>query len=228
MGFTSGFTGGVTVTLSLAYLAVLAHRRNREAQSDILRAQSHVLNTFTRDPSAPSAAVPPPPLTRAELAAQQRANFVETAKDRWNAEIENAVRWAQTKDWEEVRESAEGAVSRVLGLASASDAATQVRSGTQATNEAAGSVTDGAKGLLAKGVEKAKVTVGLAEQKAEKAKEETKKGVAALLKDDGSTVQKALDQRYKKSDAMEKSVAEVLSERYKPIDARDNTRLRGL
>jgi altered-inheritance-of-mitochondria protein 5 len=41
--------------------------------------------------------------------------LVETAKDRWNAEIENAVRWAQRTDWNEVREGVEGAAARLLG-----------------------------------------------------------------------------------------------------------------
>jgi altered-inheritance-of-mitochondria protein 5 len=41
--------------------------------------------------------------------------LIETAKDRWNAEVENAVRWMQRTDWSEVREGMEGAISRFLG-----------------------------------------------------------------------------------------------------------------
>ena len=40
---------------------------------------------------------------------------METAKDRWNEEIESAVRWAQQTDWNGVREGMEGAVARLLG-----------------------------------------------------------------------------------------------------------------
>lgn len=42
---------------------------------------------------------------------------MERAKDRWNAEIEGAVRWAQTKDWDEVREGVETAVARLWAKA---------------------------------------------------------------------------------------------------------------
>lgn len=41
--------------------------------------------------------------------------MVEAAKDRWNEEIENAVRWVQRKDWNGVREGMEDTVSRLLG-----------------------------------------------------------------------------------------------------------------
>ncbi|KAK0635641.1 hypothetical protein B0T17DRAFT_503152 [Bombardia bombarda] len=129
MGFVTGFTGGVTLTLGLAYLAVSSHERNRQSQADILRAQTRVVNTLVHDPSTtslrsnPSSLLPP---SRAELEAQRRSHFVETAKDKWNAEIEGAVRWAQTQDWNSVRESAEDTAARLLGVArtSAGDAAT--------------------------------------------------------------------------------------------------------
>ncbi|KAI1812528.1 hypothetical protein GGS20DRAFT_587366 [Poronia punctata] len=107
MGFTTGFTGGVTLTLGLAYLSVLAHRRNREQQAAILRQQTYLLSGIT-DPLPPT--LPP---TRAEVAAIERANLTEAAKDRWNAEVENAVRWVQTNDWSGVREEVETAISRL-------------------------------------------------------------------------------------------------------------------
>ena len=232
-------TGGVTVTLSLAYLAALAHRRHRERQSDVLRAQSHVLAGLARDPSsAQPASVPaPPPLTRAELAAQRRAGFVDTVKDRWNAEVQGAVRWAHTKDWVAVRESAEDSVARVLGV----DLAGRVQSAAEATKQAAGTAAgsvgaavksgaESARGAVATGVEKAKAAVveGAAEIKTAAAAARDAAPVAAAAKQGGSDVKKALQQRYEKSDAMKKSASEVLSERYTPIDARDNSRLRGL
>jgi len=57
----------------------------------------------------------PPPQSRAELAREERSTLLEAAKDRWNDEVENAVRWVQRTDWNEVREGMEGAVSRLLG-----------------------------------------------------------------------------------------------------------------
>ncbi|KAJ8059661.1 hypothetical protein OCU04_011310 [Sclerotinia nivalis] len=110
MGFTTGFTGGVTLTLSLAYLTVLAHQRNRASQSLHLHHQSFVLTSLLEKQPIP------PPKTRSELAREERSTIVEAAKDRWNAEIENGVRWIQRTDWEGVRDGIEGAVSRALGL----------------------------------------------------------------------------------------------------------------
>jgi altered-inheritance-of-mitochondria protein 5 len=101
--------GGVTVTLGVAYLSVLAHERNRQSQAQALRSQSRVLNAILEpDPISP-------PRSRAELAREERSTFVEAAKDRWNEEVENAVRWVQRTDWNEVREGIEDSVSRLLG-----------------------------------------------------------------------------------------------------------------
>ncbi|WYZ41876.1 hypothetical protein EsH8_V_000771 [Colletotrichum jinshuiense] len=110
MGFTTGLTGGVTLTLGVAYLTALAHQRNRESQAHNLRSQTHVLNTLLE----PQVRVPPP-LTRSEQAVKDRENLVETAKDRWNREVENAVRWAQRTDWGQVREGLEYNVARLWG-----------------------------------------------------------------------------------------------------------------
>ncbi|KAH6655784.1 hypothetical protein BKA67DRAFT_657699 [Truncatella angustata] len=111
MGFTTGFTGGVTLTLGVAYLTVLAHQRNRERQSAVLRANNYVVSGIT-DPLPP---VYPP--TRAELAAKERDSFVETAKDKWNLEVEREIRWIQNTDWDEVREGVETAVGRLWARA---------------------------------------------------------------------------------------------------------------
>ncbi|KAM7209188.1 hypothetical protein V8F20_000526 [Naviculisporaceae sp. PSN 640] len=117
MGFVTGFTGGVTLTLGAAYLALAAHERARQSQSETLRAQTRVLNALAQDPSLRRPRIDNAPLpTRAELEAQKRGHFVEAAKDKWNTEIENAVRWAQSTDWDEVRETAEDATARLLGL----------------------------------------------------------------------------------------------------------------
>ncbi|RDL37876.1 MICOS complex subunit MIC12 [Venustampulla echinocandica] len=109
MGFTTGFTSGVTLTLGLAYLTVLAHERNRSSQAQSLRSQSRVLEGLLQPTPLP------PPQSRAELAREERSTLTEAAKDRWNAEVENAVRWVQRTDWDEAREGIVGSVSRLLG-----------------------------------------------------------------------------------------------------------------
>jgi altered-inheritance-of-mitochondria protein 5 len=115
-------TGGVTLTLSLAYLAVLTHQRNRQTQSDILRAQNSVLHALVHDPAS-SPASP----TSLSTTTVPEHHILETAKSRWNAEIEAAVRWAQTKDWDEVREDAEGVLARLWGTVSGSPAGEEVK-----------------------------------------------------------------------------------------------------
>ncbi|KOS20319.1 hypothetical protein ESCO_006258 [Escovopsis weberi] len=111
MGFATGFSGGVALTLSVAYLTMLAHRRNRETQSEIIRAQAISIRSLL-DP-------PPPPLPprRSEVAAAQREHMMEVAKDRWNAEVLNAVRWVQRTDWAGVREGMEERAGYLWGQA---------------------------------------------------------------------------------------------------------------
>ncbi|KAG7113099.1 hypothetical protein HYQ45_016983 [Verticillium longisporum] len=106
MGVTTGLTGGVTLTLGLAYLAVQTHQRTREHQSQLLRSQARVLDSFLEP------VVPAPPPTRHEIEAAKRANLVDTAKDRWNAEVEGAVHYLQRTDWDDVRAGLEDAASR--------------------------------------------------------------------------------------------------------------------
>jgi len=245
----------VTVTLSLAYLAVLTHQRNRQSQADILRAQSHVLTDLSRSGTSPIKGA-------AATAAQQHPGFAETAKRRWNSELEGAVRWAQTTDWNRMRESAEGSVARLLwgaepeGERRVESVERAVRGEAEATGrtvreavesvgrEARGAIektrtrsagaadavhvkAEEAKAAMARGVEKgkemvgkAKATIGLAEERLETKADAKLFGV--------SEVERALNQRYEKSDVMSKSVAEVLSERYTPIDKGDNAKLRGI
>ncbi|KAJ1326745.1 MICOS complex subunit MIC12 [Microdochium nivale] len=245
MGFTTGFTGGVTLTLGLAYLTVVAHQRNREQQAAILRQQVFLLSGVI-DPLPP---VLPP--TRTELAALERANLVESAKDRWNAEIEGAVRWAQNKDWEEVQENVEIGLGRLWTRVTGGTEVVEAR-GQQAAsiikNDAAG-VAAAAKSAYAdakaktkdeavttkssifsaigKGVQKAKEAVIGAEQKIEQ-------NVMLATTPSGRVappdVENALKQRYEKpsGEPAAKSVEEALAERYTPVDKRDNTKLRAL
>ena len=256
----------MTVTLSLAYLAVLTHQRNRQSQSDTLRAQSAVLTSLTR-----TAAPPPTEQQQPTTPSWRRHDLAETAKDRWNAELQGAVRWAQDKDWAGAREAAETAVARLLWGGGGADAgsaqrreegeagvvAGAVRGAGAALGEAGARTADAvhvraeetrdavrvrageareavhvkageARAAVARGVEKgkeavgrARATVGLAEERFESRVD------AKLLR--LSDVEKALSERYEKGDeVMSKSVEEILSDRYKPIDQRDNTKLRGL
>lgn len=325
----------MTVTLGLAYLTVLAHERNRQSQALYLRSQSQLLTSLID-----RAPVQQP--TRAEITRQSRETFMETAKDRWNGEIENAIRWVQTTDWNGVREGMEGAVARMLGLGleksregiedaekkmkpmvqeavdrsraaasrGAEQAATAIvdvvdrapetaRSGaekiaastregldqagtkaqeiaaaaktsatkatadvkvgadraaastrdamergaekshevaekvrTEAQSTGAGTV-DAARGALrnviSKGIEKGKevidkaqAAIGLTTEKVESASPSIGSGLGT------SDVEKALRERYEKPAGLDRTVEEVLEERYKPIDERDNTVLRGV
>ncbi|KAH6690532.1 hypothetical protein F5X68DRAFT_259949 [Plectosphaerella plurivora] len=106
MGFTTGVTGGVTLTLGLAYLAVQTHQRNREQQGQLLRSQNRVLNSLLE----PVVVVPPP--SRLEREAALHDNLIDNAKERWNAEVSNAVHWIQHTNWTEVREGLENTTSR--------------------------------------------------------------------------------------------------------------------
>lgn len=221
----------MTLTLSLAYLTVLAHQRNRERQSAILRANHTVISGLT-DPLPP---VHPP--TRAELAAAHRANLVEAAKDRWNAEVEGAVHWAQNTDWAEVREGLELAARRLWARAQGREFVepepiTQVQeirgrvvdAGNRLQGAARAALEDArARGTeaVAKGekeVEEAKGSIfsavgralGFAREKVEGAVEKIEE------KTDGKTssVEQALQRRYEPPSGLDRSVEEVLAERY--------------
>ncbi|KAK6441461.1 hypothetical protein LTR95_002317 [Oleoguttula sp. CCFEE 5521] len=103
MGFTTGLLGGITLTTSLLYLSLRLHTDNRAHQSALLRQQSTLLQNI----------VAPPPPTPAPLPREVRAGVLESAKDRWNAELERNVRSVQNVDWEEWGRWAEDGVSRV-------------------------------------------------------------------------------------------------------------------
>ncbi|KAL2259096.1 hypothetical protein VTK26DRAFT_7348 [Humicola hyalothermophila] len=208
------------------------------------------------------------------------ASFLETAKERWNAEVLGAVRWAQTKDWGRVRAEAEEGLAGLLGVELSREpvreevvvelpvAETETRrrrrrrkeengapppslappvvkavgevvrekaaEGAQAVKEelkdAASKGVEGAKGMVAKGVEKAqdlvekaKAAANLVEEKAETAVDPKPVHL--------SEVERALQERFDsrlREQRMQRSVEEVLRERYTPIDKRDNSRLRGL
>ncbi|KAF3058373.1 hypothetical protein GL218_05498 [Daldinia childiae] len=188
MGFTTGFTGGVTLTLSVAYLGVLAHQRHRERQAAILRQQTRLISGII-DPLPP---VLPP--TRAELAAAERANLIERAKDRWNAEIEGAVHWAQNKDWEEVRENVEIAFGRLWArtfgdvqgpIEKGDEVAANVKAVANTKldqgKEKASSVAAAAKSAYADAKAKGSEVVGRTEEKAKESKGSFLGGLASSI-----------------------------------------------
>ncbi|KAF4126299.1 altered inheritance of mitochondria protein 5 [Geosmithia morbida] len=253
MGFTSGFTGGVALTLSVTYLSVLAHQRNRERQGALLRAQALQLQSII-DPLP--AALPP---TRSEFAAAQRATTIEVAKDRWNHEVERAVRWAQTTDWDDVRSGIESTIetlwSRASGQAPAQpagipeleragkaarrlgrDAEETARSAYVEAKRQARSVEQAAENKLLE----ARLRANRAETAVvEAGKDLIGRAKAAVVGDgdgdnatpEGPTpVQIALRQRFEKpADAAKpKTVAEALRERYIPLDQWEGNVLRGL
>jgi MICOS complex subunit MIC12 len=312
-------TGGVTLTLGIAYLTVLAHERNRRAQAEALRSQSRVLTSLL-EPSPI-----PPPQSRAELAREERSSLTETLKDRWNDEVEHAVRRVQRADWNEVREGMEGAVARLLGSglqrsregievaekqaapkvqeavdrgraaakkgadqaaaginsaaaatiteanlvsAQAKDGASKIASeakkkadqagvkagelgsstktkadrlaadakaGAQDAAEVVrhpGGTIDAARGALRdtfnKGIEKGKEAIGKAQAAVGLAAEKMESKAQAATLSHSSAVEKALHERYEKPSPLDKTVEETLAERYKPIEERDNTVLRGV
>ncbi|KAK7732878.1 hypothetical protein SLS57_000821 [Botryosphaeria dothidea] len=100
MGFTGGFISGLALTSSVLYLSTLFHQRNRLQQSLNLRTSSHTLKQIY-DPDR----IYTPPSLRTRT-----AGIGDIAKDRWNSEVERAVRRVQETDWREVGSEVEGAV----------------------------------------------------------------------------------------------------------------------
>ncbi|KAF2770065.1 hypothetical protein EJ03DRAFT_361430 [Teratosphaeria nubilosa] len=126
MGFTTGLLGGFTLTTTLLYLSLQLHTRNRVTQASLLRRQSLVLSNIV-DPLPPT---PPPP------SREIGAGLVETAKDKWNAQLEYEVRRLQTTDWSAVWGRVEEGVSGVWTRA--------FRKGREGAGEAVNMVGDAA------------------------------------------------------------------------------------
>lgn len=221
------------MTLSLAYLTVLAHQRNRERQSAILRANNYVVSGIT-DPLPP---VYQP--TRAELAAVERENFIETAKDKWNSEVEREIRWVQNTDWSEVREGVETAVGRLwaraLGKAIdetekgeeraaavassfTSDAKREVSSAADKTksvaSEQAASVADAAKSAYAD----AKARGAEAASKTQKGAEEAKGSIFSAVGRGIEKSKEALGLANQKLAGAEKVIEGKIDEKLSPVE----------
>ncbi|OAA60718.1 hypothetical protein ISF_05757 [Cordyceps fumosorosea ARSEF 2679] len=178
MGFVSGFAGGVTLTLSVAYLSALAHQRNRERQGQALRAQALELQTII-DPIP----LPLPP-TRSEVAAEQRAAKVEVLKEKWNDEVGRAVRWVQTTDWDEVRyglQSQAGALwTRVTGGTTPVQSVEAVEG---SAADRARSIEQSARGAFQKAKAEARSVEEAAQHKALEARLQAKKATKEVAED---------------------------------------------
>lgn len=94
--------GGFTLTTTILYLSLNLHARNRLHQSALLHQQAVLLNGIVE----PETTQKPQPIDR-----EVRIGLLETAKDRWNAELEKNVRTLQTADWTAARVRLEEKVS---------------------------------------------------------------------------------------------------------------------
>lgn len=252
----------MTLVLGISYLSLQAHRRTRERQAETLRANTYILNSLSYIP-----ATAPPPKTLAEelaLLEQQQEllaraeakrrnlsasneGFFDKAKDRWNAEIEGAVRWAANKDWIAAREDAEVAASRWWARASGGEAPSDSaqRAGAAVTDKAAAATTtargaasekaveakEAAVSFWERGLNKGKEIAGQAKAGLVKAEEKAQDVVRGAAKKNGETdIEKVLQQRYerKPDESLSKSPEELLADRYRPMVEQDNTKLRGV
>jgi altered-inheritance-of-mitochondria protein 5 len=95
-----------------------------------------------------------------------------------------------------------------------------------------GGTIDAARGALRatfnKGIEKGKEAIGKAQAAVGLATEKIESKAQAASLSHSSAVEKALHERYEKPSPLDKTVEETLAERYKPIEERDNTVLRGV
>ncbi|ROW13350.1 hypothetical protein VPNG_05494 [Cytospora leucostoma] len=266
-------TGGVTLVLGISYLTLQSHRRTRERQAETLRANAYVLNSLSYVP-----ATAPPPKTIAEeialleqqqelLARAERQqsrgargaadSFLERAKDKWNSEVEGAVRWATTKDWTAAREDAEDTAARVWARATGGEqpaqtaeraggvvaeraaaaagaargAAEQASARTgEVAHERAAEAKEAATSIWERGFRKGKEVAGKAKEAVERAEQIVQdKALEIKGAEADSSVERVLQQRYEGKDGVfSKSVEELLEERYKPMVEQDNSILRGL
>lgn len=266
----------MTLVLGISYLTLQSHRRTRERQADTLRANAYVLNALSYVP----ATAPPPRtiaeeialleqqqelLARAERQQQQQgrgrsgagSSFLERAKEKWNSEVEGAVRWATTKDWTAAREDAEDAAARVWAratggeqpaqtaqraggavaekaaavTAAARDTAGQASARTgEVAHEKAAEVKEAATSIWERGFRKGKEVAGKAKEAVERAEQVVQdKALEIRGAEAESSVERVLQQRYEGKDGVfSKSVEELLEERYKPMVEQDNSKLRGL
>ncbi|PHH80818.1 hypothetical protein CDD80_6908 [Ophiocordyceps camponoti-rufipedis] len=180
MGFITGFTGGVALTLSLAYISIAELQRKRETQSRLLREQKWMIQNIT-DPD-----------DNARQWQQPRSTTVsieQLAKDRWNQEIERAVRWAQKTNWTAIGQGLERRVAALWaehgeerladGEARAREALDQVK---EKGAQAAAKMEDGARRAAARAEDEARRAAARAEDEARRvaarAEDETRRAAS--------------------------------------------------
>lgn len=167
MGFITGFTGGVALTLSLAYISIAELQRQRETQSRLLREQKWMIRNIT-DPD-----------DNARQWQQQRSTTVsveQLAKDRWNQEIERAVRWAQNTNWAAIGEGLERRVTALWaehGEERLADGEAKAREALDRAKEkgaqAAAKIEDGARRTAARAEDEARRAAARVEDEARRA-----------------------------------------------------------
>ncbi|KAK4190612.1 hypothetical protein QBC35DRAFT_489250 [Podospora australis] len=225
MGFLAGFSGGVTLTLGITYLALLTHRRNREQQAGMLQSQTFALDmvtpTSTNLPARRSTYTPEGVYVPRQTLADTTSTFVEAAKARWNAEIINAVRWVQGTDWNAAEQKVEDNVVRIAresrikertveaaretnsrfwhaeerAVEKIWEAEKKAAQGLQKAEQKAVEVTHQVGDAMAKGVERGKEMVGKAKAAVYLAEEKLEAKVDAKLMG-VSEIEKALNQRF--------------------------------
>ena len=156
MGFTTGLLGGATLTYSILCLTLFAHKANRNVQHTLL-SQSHILLNSAVDPLPPS---PEPPAYEV-----RKTSLTEELKDKWNGEIENAVRRLQNTDWDEVRQRWERRLGNVFQRAKESDAGREATAAADRLKDNVASAVDTTKDNIAASTERMKDNVTTAGNK---------------------------------------------------------------
>jgi altered-inheritance-of-mitochondria protein 5 len=96
--------GGFTLTSAVLYLSISLHAQNRATQAALLRQQRNVLaNVYN-----------PKELEVEPAYREVPVGLAEMAKDRWNRELENAIKKAYNTDWRKVRENTEDRLSAIV------------------------------------------------------------------------------------------------------------------
>ena len=96
---------GAGLTGSILSFALFQHRHNREQQSRLLRQQALLVRSIV-DPRIVS-------VDDAERITGNRDHPTRKWKDRWNGEVENAVKWCHTLQWDDLRNGITDKVDKV-------------------------------------------------------------------------------------------------------------------
>jgi hypothetical protein len=158
--------------------------------------------------------------TETKAVGEEARQGVEAARVAAIQETEDLGRPSKVK-FAKTTAAVAASAANALGEAKADMArATQVRQAKIEEAKAAG------RGAIASSTEEEKEVVDAAKKAAALGDEFEAKADAKPTP--MSDVEKALDQRFKKSDTMNRSIPDVLAERYQSLGQRDNTRLRGI